>query len=246
MFDVDKIFIISLKEDVQRRQNLLETLKNVPFELHLVDRDEIPKRGCYNSHRDIIIKSKKEKCKRILIFEDDAKLLYGLDEIIKDTNNFINNSSHLEWKFLMLGYFPLSTKNTTQEGILNMLSSSCAHAYIINLENVKTPPKWTGTMMDMYFFFNKKTDNNGIYGLFPMAFGQQLKNSNISDFHINAMSFANKIFGGENGVTIMTQKIDIYNLFLFFIFLITVLLLFILHFLMKRFGLSLPQLSHSA
>lgn len=59
--------------------------KITPF---IVNKHKNPYYGCLSSHRDIILKAKKNKYPYVIIFEDDCKLLYNIDYINILINNF--------------------------------------------------------------------------------------------------------------------------------------------------------------
>ena len=207
-FNIDKIFVISIKNSKKRQNQIEEILKNIPFEWYYVEKDnENPKRGCYNSHAGVLKLAKQRNYNKILILEDDIKLNDTWENIIKNTNIFLN-SPPKDWKFFMVGYLPIRVSKTQNKHILKMISSSCAHAYIVNVNNVSLFPEWNGVLNDIYLFYNKRTDNN-IYGLYPMGITQRLEDSNIAKFHIEGMALLRKLFRGENNLVEVSSKIDI-------------------------------------
>ena len=94
---VDKIFCINLKERSDRRKHILQQAKKWGLDITFFNaiKHNIGWKGCLKSHLEILKLAKKKKYKRILILEDDCKII---DNMIIDSTKIPKN-----WKQLYMG-----------------------------------------------------------------------------------------------------------------------------------------------
>lgn len=187
--NVDGVFIITLSNQFEKQQNILDNWKGININFFVVERNPNPKIGCFESHMDVIRMAKEKGLKRILILEDDAEPLEKTNNIIKKTNNSLNwlEVNDPKWEFFLLGFFPVKSKKTKNKNILNLKCSFLTHAYIVNVKNVDTSKyKWNGiTQVDEAMFCDKKIgEKSNIYGIVPMLVKQDDTESSINKFHV--------------------------------------------------------------
>lgn len=192
MLNIDKVFCINIKTSIERKkqfeENFPELINSPIFEWYHPERDnENPKRGCYNSHRNIWLLAKERNYSNIIIFEDDSKLLVTWQKFVDTINNIEYPDN---WKLIQLGYLPFRT-NVYNKTLVSISSSICAHSYIENVNNVFIP-EFNGLEIDKYFFIpdisyfflNKNLD--GMYGIYPtMLVKQNSDKSTISPYRNN-------------------------------------------------------------
>ena len=123
------IMCINLKKRVDKRKEMVKKCKrrNIPIKFYSAELNEDPKRGCLESHLNVIKQAVEKGYKNILILEDDAKFLRP-----------INNLPSLpkDWQMLYLG--GTVHKNFGEaENAKGWWKVQCwtTHAYIINLQN---------------------------------------------------------------------------------------------------------------
>lgn len=95
--DVCGVLCISLKERADRRELLLKELEGtgLNIEFVLVDRDiENPERGCFYSHQKCVSIAKDRNYKRVLILEDDVKLMKVTTGQLKNINCFLADNNY--------------------------------------------------------------------------------------------------------------------------------------------------------
>lgn len=122
------IYCISIKErqDRKRLMNAQTKYHNFKLKYHIVEKHENPKRGCLESHLSVLRRSIKEsKNDKVLILEDDAKLLKPLSQLPKLPE---------KWDILYLGGTVFSNLGKYNENWTKIITWTC-HAYIINKNN---------------------------------------------------------------------------------------------------------------
>lgn len=94
-----------------------------------------PVEGCLQSHLNVLkmIRDGKNKIsKRVFIFEEDVQLNYHHIDF-----DHLFSTLPSDWKMLFLGYNVIDgSRNVTHPHLLNLKISTCAHAYILNLDNL--------------------------------------------------------------------------------------------------------------
>lgn len=234
---LDKIYVISLHTETKRQNLIKKWLKSDKIRWWIVKRDNVdPKRGCFNSHRNVILDAKKNGYKNILILEDDAFPLKEWNLIQNKINLFLEDPPK-NWKMLMLGYFPVKTIKTSRKNVIGIKCAYSANAYIVNVSNVVVA-KWDGKIQidDLLFcegkheigkYFSSKF--NGVYGTKPMLITQKSENSTINEGHMSIQTSMEK-FQNESMVD-LTSHVNL-HLFKSFIAIISCIL-----FLLLLFGL---------
>lgn len=235
---IDQIYVISVKSSVDRR---IEFSKKNPdivnlsnFKWFLVEKDtQNTVRGCYNSHRNVLIDAKKNNFKNILILEDDSYLVINFS----DFKNIIDNMYLPEnWNIIQLSYIPIRLTNTN---IPNLLAVNCTYwtnAYLANVD-LLTIPEYNDIPIDCVLFghnlefkravFNPKINDvvSNTYAYYPMLFYQDLDNSVIGNIHFSTKKFIN--FFGDSMTNIATM-INTHILYLFSIILIILTIIAVL------------------
>jgi hypothetical protein len=119
---------INLNIRKDKKKYMVSQAKRLDFRLsfHTVKLHKNPKRGCLESHLNIIKDAIKNGLKQILILEDDAKFIKPLKSLPIPPNN---------WDMLYLGG---TVKSIYEKSNSPWVKMSCwtTHAYILNLENV--------------------------------------------------------------------------------------------------------------
>jgi glycosyl transferase family 25 len=131
IFDIklDRVYCISLEENINNRKNLTSIFKSYGFEVyfHIVNRNNDPTQGCMNSHIWCLEDAKKNNYNNILIFEDDVTFN---DEII---SSFEKQKIEIPQDFdiFYLGYH-INKGYKYDEFLLKTLSAQCTHSYIVS------------------------------------------------------------------------------------------------------------------
>jgi GR25 family glycosyltransferase involved in LPS biosynthesis len=128
-----KCVVINLKEREDKREYIKKQLKskNIEYDFYIVDKHSNPKRGCLESHLNIIKQTieentlKKNKTKYLLILEDDCKFIKNINEMKEPPNN---------WDMIYLGGTVHRVINKDNIGYAKVQCWT-THAYIINLTN---------------------------------------------------------------------------------------------------------------
>lgn len=100
-FVVGDIYCINLKKRKGKMQWMKRQAKKKgfwPLKFHKVNLHKDPKRGCLESHVDVIRMAQKRRLPNVLILEDDAKLMPGFKGVHIDTSNVPD-----DWDMLYLG-----------------------------------------------------------------------------------------------------------------------------------------------
>ncbi len=106
--------------------------KKIPIKFYTARPHLDPKRGCLESHIHVIENAiKRDKCKYLLILEDDAKIIRSLQPFPDPPMN--QDGSH-NWDILYLGGTVHENRGKYDENWIKIATWTC-HAYIINLEN---------------------------------------------------------------------------------------------------------------
>ena len=121
------IICINLEKRVNKKKNMIKKCKrrNIPVSFYKAKAHDNPKRGCLESHLNVIKEAIKQKHKNILIFEDDAKFLQPINKLPKLPE---------DWQMLYFG-------GTVHKNLQGNVKGWCrvqtwtTHAYIINLQN---------------------------------------------------------------------------------------------------------------
>jgi hypothetical protein len=173
--NIDKIFCISLNTSIERQKDFKkrfpELIKSDIFEWYKVNKDkENPKRGCYNSHKNILEISKQRGYSRIITFEDDINLLVPWKEFVDTVNKIVYPSDCIA---IQLGYLPFTVSTIeTNKTLVKINCSVCMHGYITNVEKMEIP-EYENTEIDVMLFcprfynFMFNIPVKGMYGIYP-------------------------------------------------------------------------------
>jgi hypothetical protein len=132
---VDKIYIISVKDRLDRRKEIIKNFKKfkLNYEFYLVDKLlESPIYGCYKSHMEVIKLAHNLNLNRILIFEDDAYFINHPKWLLKKIKYFLNNN---EWDIFYLGGLQYYKYNNYNKYIVEG-EWIFAHSYILNKNSI--------------------------------------------------------------------------------------------------------------
>ena len=122
-----QIRCINLEKRVDKKKQMMKKCKRrgIPITFYKAKLHKNPKRGCLESHLNIIKEAIKNKYKNVLILEDDAKFLAPITNLPKLPK---------EWQMLYFG-------GTVHKNLGGDVKGWCrvqtwtTHAYLINLEN---------------------------------------------------------------------------------------------------------------
>jgi hypothetical protein len=228
--NIDAIFVISVREATQRREKMLRWWNHphIKLNFHIVERNKDPTKGCFQSQVETLQQAKKAGFKRVLILEDDSLPVTDLENLIKRTNDSIEcvNTNESQWTYLMLGYFPIRSKKTSNGGVLNIKCAYLANAYIANLANIVIPT-WDNEDLDHVLFCKNSDDiiTTNVYGIFPMLVRQEAVDSYIAKANIDYQTLFLHTLGQDNIAKMSCYANVIYLLVMFPIFLILTLAL---------------------
>jgi len=227
--NVDATYVISLKEDKQRRELFEKNFPKMKFNWFIVERDpDGGMAGCYRSHRRVMEMAKEKGYQRILIMEDDAFPLKPWNKIVKITNKALNQLQGKEWNFLLLGLYPYRTKKIDKPNVLKLISGSCTQSYIVNLKTTTLPPPFeqVNEHIDLYLFQEKT--NGGKYKNFttyPMLiFQDSMGDSSVSP-DSTLQRYSAMVDMGCDRVLEMSSLFDIW-VFIAFLVVLFILIIF--------------------
>ena len=119
---------MTTRRDRQVHMKLQCKSKNIPFSFFIVKPHKDPKRGCLESHLNLIEREYKKKINdHLFILEDDAK-------IIRSLNPFPEPPA--DWDILYLGGTVSNNLGKYNDDWTRVSTWTC-HAYILNLANTK-------------------------------------------------------------------------------------------------------------
>ncbi|KIU54020.1 MULTISPECIES: glycosyltransferase family 25 protein [Pseudomonas] len=176
-FDVDTVYCISIKERQDRRdlfEKAVGCLLENPVTFYIVERNDDPVRGCFESHQALAKMALANGLQRILIFEDDVKPYQLKPAQIGWTNRFIRTRP---FKALHLGY-SMGRTWLTWFPFIARGRVVALHAYILSREGCRAvaEARYDGTPIDRLFRNHIKQ-----YCAFPMLFRQHAAYETGSD-----------------------------------------------------------------
>jgi hypothetical protein len=162
--DVDATVVISLRESEARRANVAAQLPTGAWTAHIVERHpEGGRRGCYESHKEVLARAREAGLRRVLVLEDDVRVspLVGGDgaaerwaAAVRAANAALAEVEAREprWTFLLLGMIPF--KSGEAEGAARPVSCAFGtHAYVANVPQLQLPlPEYDGRHIDQLLF----------------------------------------------------------------------------------------------
>lgn len=156
------------------------------FVIHEVEKDEEDgRRGCWNSHQQIMRNAHASGKKRVLILEDDAYLLKPWKETEAKINETVSslNSVDPDWKFLTLASYILNSR--TEAGDIRMLKCAVGGAaYIPNLQNFEDISEYgeaSTIYVDIHMFcdHNVRVDKGGVTGQILNSLSNKEKQTHV-------------------------------------------------------------------
>jgi hypothetical protein len=237
--NVDQIFVISLDTAEDRRNKFKQWYPpGVPFHFFLVPRMKNPEKGCFTSHQKVLIHAKEKNYDRVLVFEDDAFPRFPWKDIVHIVNKKLNQLDHLDpnWKILTLGYIPFRMHKTGIPDLYRVQCATDAHAYIINVKNLKASA-WNKVPIDMHYFCESRNnrlegnyfkDNEKSFGVYAtrILFSQKADQSSIDPTHLTQNSFI-EFTGGPDKMTELSTQVNVLNLGCFVFMIILILFIFL-------------------
>ena len=125
------IYVINLVERNDKKKYILNLFDDLDvslnFEFYRPSKHENPKRGCLESHLHLIKEAIKNKKEKILIFEDDVKLIRSLKDLKKPPK---------DWNMIYLGGTVHRVMDKNHKDY-SRVQTWTTHAYFINLTNKK-------------------------------------------------------------------------------------------------------------
>lgn len=178
---VDGVFCISVAEREDRRA-LLEVefaACNLEIEFYLVQRDENPERGCFNSHKACAAMAIERGYKNVLIMEDDATLEGVKSSSVRRINDFLRCKQP---EIFYLGVTLGSMWLTWNFNVVRCRAKG-THAYIFSREACRK--------LQGFEYFSEPIDriyskNFKAYCAFPMVCQQQPEEVSSSDISSGA------------------------------------------------------------
>lgn len=139
-FPIVECKCISIKERKNKRKGVKSEMKGQGLKFteenfHIVERNkEDPKRGCLESHLNVIVEGLKKSVKYLWIMEDDILFIRKLKKVPKPPK---------QWDMLYLGgtvkhiFSRESQEEMIQKGKTGWIRMTCwtTHSYILNLQN---------------------------------------------------------------------------------------------------------------
>ena len=213
MENIDKIYIINLKDSTDRWKNCEEQLNKYGItnyerfdairpDLNKIDPIQYSKNnmkhsknyiigalGCKLSHLQIIMNAKKNNYNQILILEDDFLLC---NNFLEKYNNIISimNQDNIAFDMLYLGFSIVRNNPYIDTNIINLkkiTNGHTTHAYILN-------KSFYNTIIDAIYkcyceidvcYANMQKKYDTIYGVYPCLITQMESYSNIMERNVN-------------------------------------------------------------
>lgn len=196
---VDIIYIVHLKDDIQRKEQMMKLLKKYNLSdkvkwFDAVKNTNEPYIGCRDSHYLILCDAYNNKYTNIMVIEDDCDLLefpFNINTKIPD-----------DWAMIYPGWFDIDHKSfKISDDLVKLKSGRSTHCYIMNKKCIPYCLRMIKTQkfIDM-FIVNVIQNSLNCYGLYPL---KALQLENIS-------SMTNKSNKGINNSLIKHSNI-VYN-----------------------------------
>lgn len=256
------VYVINLNTAKERKNLFIEEFKKAGANpekfnwYHPVRDNQNPLRGSFTSHQNVVKLAKENGYKYALVFEDDAVFIdkfnweytyTHIDKFLRDFKGY--------WKYLSLGFLPIRSKIIDNKEIVEILCAYDAHAYLVNLENVeilKFNPKKQYADANMFcegiqpVEIGLKTvykKNKGVYGLNPMIFTQNFKDSSINNESLRQKNFI-EFYRGENKMLTSSTNFNTFTyclLLVVLVFVLVILTIFLL-FVKKYYNINTNNL----
>ena len=213
---IEKVIIISLREEKVRREKARDELKKVgldtKIEFYIAERHPNGGRqGCHESHVNVIKKCHNEGLKNVIIMEDDVKVSknLNLDKLQKYSDrlqNFVTKSNFSnENAILYLGYMlvpDLFPKNVGFDGIKKVKKTTMMHAYIPSFKSLQKlkDVKYEGVHIDWLWGVKSKYVKRK-YIFIPIIFSQNDLGSTVTPLN----TILQKTIGFENATSFVNH-----------------------------------------
>ena len=208
------IVCINLKHRKDRRayvKKLFQKKNIYNYSFYTAELHEEPRRGCLESHLNIIREHRSKGTDYILIVEDDIKIL-NFPDVLTDIPS--------DWDMLYLGGNVKRIVNSYNDK-WKKVQSWCTHAYLINLKNktfmksvLKLWKNTDNTPIDN-LYINKINTNYNCYMISPMMIVQREDYSDIEKKQVNYDHISGTILGfdtPENDVDDETYVLKLPNI----------------------------------
>jgi len=181
LFPKIKVTCINLKERKDKKIYMRRHAKKkkIDFTFYTAKKHTNPKRGCLESHCNVIEESKRAGYKYVLVLEDDAYFIRSPESMPKLPD---------QWDMLYLGgnvKHILGSYNDTWSRVVTW----CTHAYILNLQNEELVTKIldsrTSALEIDEYYIRYIHPNFACYMVKPMMAIQKAGYSDIEEANVN-------------------------------------------------------------
>lgn len=172
---VDEIVVISLVEDTERQASVRSQMpRDASWRFHFAERDPDGGRaGCYRSHAEVLRSAQERGLRRVLILEDDFRLLFEWAEVVRLANVALGEVEREdpEWSFLLVGMHAVNIEHPSS-AVRRVKCASGTHAYIANIAHAGLPlPAYRGQHIDQLLFCDYYCTKDRPAGLPDETFG---------------------------------------------------------------------------
>ena len=135
MENINQIIYINLDKREDRKNELLDQLKNIDFpenkitRLSAVNMEDTPGIGCCYSHLNAMLLAKENNYKNVLILEDDFDFLVTKEELETNLQAFFD--LNIEWDVLFLSRRIMNSEEVN-DIIVKGLEVQTASGYLVN------------------------------------------------------------------------------------------------------------------
>lgn len=177
--EVDEIVVITLATELERQKSVRSQLpEGTPWRFYTTNRDkEGGAAGCYRSHAEVLRSAQERNLRKILVLEDDFRLLVDWPQVIEAANVALKEveAHDPNWSFLLLGTDAVNVENPENSSTNKIRKVRCAsgtHAYIANLVHAGVPlPPYANQAVDQYLFCDYYCQGERPAGLSDKLFG---------------------------------------------------------------------------
>lgn len=155
--EVDEIVVITLPGQTERQAFVRSQMpQDVPWRFYLAERDPDGGRaGCYRSHAEVLRSAQERGLRRVLVFEDDFRLLFEWPEVVRLANAALDEVEREDpsWSFLLLGMHAINIEHPSNSAVRRVKCANGGHAYIANIAHAGLPlPPYNGQHIDNKLF----------------------------------------------------------------------------------------------
>jgi len=191
---LDGIYCINLPKRVGKKNLMVQQFQNLDIEDHVtfvdgVSDPENPERGCWQAHQKVMQIALENNQNNILIFEDDAILVYVPGKIAIYTLDLLVQKRMRNWEIIYLGCCPAiaiqDNQTVFQEcSSIKWVHATQTHAYITNQTFMSrfVHCDYESYQCGIDTFYSRGYHNIGI---FPSVFMQRIGQSDVSPYDQN-------------------------------------------------------------